>query len=136
MSFANNLKTIMQEQKLNQTDLSNLTGIGKPSLSQYLSGRHLPYQNRIAQIAAALGVSPGRLTTRNPNGECEPPPPPSHQKVTIEEAARRLGKSQQFVRVALQNGVAPFGFATKGSGSTYDYHISPKLLDEYIGERS
>ena len=134
MSFANNLKTIMQEQKLSQTDLSNLTGIGKSSLSQYLSGTHLPYQNRIAQIAEALGVSPGSLTARNPDAECEPPPPPSHQKVTIKEAARRLGKSQQFVRVALQNGVAPFGFAIKGSGSTFDYHISPKLLDEYIGE--
>ena len=133
MSFANNLKTIMLEQKLSQTDLSNLTGIGKSSLSQYLSGTHLPYQNRIVEIAEALGVSPGCLTTRSTDTECEPPPPPSHQKVTIEEAARRLGKSKQFIRVALQNGVAPFGFATKGSGSTFDYHISPKLLDDYIG---
>ena len=50
------------------------------------------------------------------------------------KAARRLGKSKQFIRIALQNGVAPFGFATKGSGDAYDYHISPKLLNEYIGE--
>jgi len=134
MSFANNLKAIMQEQKLSQTDLSKLTGIGKPSLSQYLSGRHLPYQNRVIEIADALGVPSWRLTTKNPDAEYEPPPPPSHQKVTIAEAARRLGKSKQFVRVALQNGIAPFGFATKGSGSAYDYHISPKLLNDYIGE--
>ena len=134
MSFANNLKAIMQEQKLNQTDLSNLTGIGKPSLSQYMSGTHLPYQNRINQIAQALGVPSWRLTTKDPEGKHEPPPPPSHQKVSIEEAARRLGKSKQFVRIALQNGVAPFGFAIKGSGDSYDYHISPKLLDDYLGE--
>ena len=134
MSFANNLKAIMQEQNLSQTDLSNLTGIGKPSLSQYLSGIHMPYKSRIAKIADALGVPHWRLTAKSPDAECEPPPPPSHQKVSIEEAARRLGKSQQFVRMALQNGIAPFGFATKGTGSTYDYHISPKLLNDYIGE--
>ena len=64
MSFANNLRAIMQEQKLSQTDLSKLTGIGKPSLSQYLSGTHLPYQNRIVEIADALGVPSWRLTTK------------------------------------------------------------------------
>jgi len=134
MSFANNLKTIMYEQKLNQTDLANLTGIGKPSLSQYLSGKHIPHKRRVAEIADALGVSPGRLTARGQNAEGEALPILSHQKVSIEEAAMRLGKSKQFVRVALQNGAAPFGFATRGSGDAYDYHISPKLLKEYIGE--
>jgi len=134
MSFASNLKVLMEEQNLSQTDLSNMTGIGKPSLSQYLSGIHMPYKSRIAQIADALGVPHWRLTAKSPDVEYEPPPPPSHQKVSIAEAARRLGKSQQFVRIALQKGVAPFGFATKGTGSLYDYHISPKLLDDYIGE--
>jgi hypothetical protein len=65
---------------------------------------------------------------------CEQPEIICNQRVSIQEAARRLGKSQQFIRISLQNGVAPFGFATKGTGSTYDYHISPKLLNEYIGE--
>ena len=123
----------MEEQNLSQTDLSNLTGIGTSSISQYLSGQHLPYKRRLAEIANALGVSVARLIARGPNAEPEPPPIISHQRISIAEAARRLGKSQQFVRVALQNGIAPFGFATKVSGSTYDYHISPKLLDDYIG---
>ena len=56
--------------------------------------------------------------------------------ITINQAAKELGKSPQFVRVALQNGVAPFGFATKVSGDKYDYHISPKLLREYIGDEA
>jgi len=134
MSFANNLKTIMQERNLSQTDLSNLTGIGKPSLSQYLSGKHIPHQRRVSEIANALDVSQTRLTARGRDVGSEPLPIISQQKISIEEAAMRLGKSKQFVRVALQNGVAPFGFATKGSGNAYDYHISPKLLKEYIGE--
>jgi len=134
MSFAKNLKAIMDEQNINQSDLSNLTGIGKPSLSQYLSGKNIPHRKRIAEIATALGVTAQRLTVAMQVEVCDSPPIISNQKISIEEAARRLGKSQQFIRIALQNGSAPFGFATKGAGSTYDYHISPKLLKEYIGE--
>ena len=134
MSFAKNLKTVMDEQNINQTDLSSLTGIGKPSLSQYLSGKNVPHRKRIAEIATALGVTPQRLSVVMQTEPCENPQIISNQKISIEEAARRLGKSQQFIRMALQNGAAPFGFATKGAGSTYDYHISPKLLKEYIGE--
>jgi len=135
MSFARNLKEVMCEQNLNQTDLSNLTGIGKSSLSQYLSGKNVPHTGRVAEIATALSIPLNRLTATLRMPEPEIPPIIVSQKISIEEAARRLGKSQQFVRVALQNGVAPFGFATKVSGDYYDYHISPKLLDTYIGEK-
>ena len=136
MSFAHNLKTIMHEQNLSQTDLSNLTGIGKSSLSQYLSGKNTPNRGRIAEIASALGVSVGRLTANMQMVSTELPPITCNQKISISEAAQRLGKSPQFVRVALQSGAAPFGFATKVSGDQYDYHISPKLLGEYIGEEA
>jgi len=134
MSFARNLKIVMEEQNLNQTDLHSLTGIGKSSISQYLSGVNMPHSKRIAQIAAALGVTATRLTVNMRVPADDLPVAVCHQKISIEEAARRLGKSQQFVRVALQNGAAPFGFATKVSGNAYDYHISPKLLADYIGE--
>jgi len=123
----------MSDQNLNQTDLANLTGIGKPSLSQYLSGKNIPYKSRVIEIANALGVTPERLTTKGAVMKCEAPLIISCQKVSIDDAARRLGKSKQFIRIALQSGAAPFGFAIKGSGESYDYHISPKLLDEYIG---
>jgi len=126
----------MQEKNLSQTDLSILTGIGKPSLSQYLSGKNTPHRKRIANLASALDVSIDRLTANVPVASTELPPIACGQRITINEAAQRLGKSPQFVRVALQNGVAPFGFATKVSGDHYDYHISPKLLGEYIGEKA
>ena len=134
MSFAHNLKSIMSEQNLNQTDLFNLTGIGKSSLSQYLSGRNIPHTRRIAEIAYALGVTINRLTANTCIPREDAPIAIMYQKISIDETARRLGKSSQFIRMALQNGVAPFGFATKVSGNHYDYHISPKLLDAYIGE--
>ena len=56
----------------------------------------------------------------------------TRQNVPIKEAAEILGKSQQFVRIGLQQGILPIGVAVKTS-SQYSYHISPKLLKEYVG---
>jgi len=53
--------------------------------------------------------------------------------VKVSDAARVLGKSEQFVRIGLQRGVLPIGTAVLMS-SVWTYHISPKLLREYVGE--
>ena len=54
------------------------------------------------------------------------------QNISIKEAAARLGKSEQFVRIGLQQGILPIGTAVKMS-SRWTYHISPKKLEEYTG---
>lgn len=41
---------------LTQSKLSDLTGIGKSSISQYLSGKNEPSKDRKQEIARALGV--------------------------------------------------------------------------------
>lgn len=58
------------------------------------------------------------------------------QKVTVAEAAKRMGKSEQFIRICIQRGLLPIGIATKTSKSekNWNYYISPKLLDDYIGK--
>ena len=58
------------------------------------------------------------------------------KKVTVAEAAKRMGKSPQFVRICLQRGLLPIGVATKTAEKNYNYYISPKLLDEYIGKEN
>jgi len=52
--------------------------------------------------------------------------------ISVKEAAKVLGKSEQFVRIGLQRGLLPIGTAVKMS-SIWTYHISPKLLEEYTG---
>lgn len=56
------------------------------------------------------------------------------QKVTVADAARRMGKAPQFVRLCLQRGLLPIGTATKTGNKNWNYYISPKLLDDYIGK--
>lgn len=54
------------------------------------------------------------------------------QNVTVKDAAKILGKSEQFVRIGLQRNLLPIGTAVRMS-NRWTYHISPKLLEEYVG---
>lgn len=52
----------------------------------------------------------------------------------IKEVATRLGKSEQFVRVGLQDGRLPFGVAVKVK-KRWNYHISDNAFNDYMGTR-
>lgn len=55
------------------------------------------------------------------------------ERVSVKEAASLLGVSQQFVRLGMQRGWLPIGSCVKIS-SKWTYHISPYLLEKYLGE--
>ena len=50
----------------------------------------------------------------------------------VAECAKLLDKSPQFVRMGLQLGILPFGYAIKMS-SKWSYHISESKVYEYLG---
>ena len=52
--------------------------------------------------------------------------------MTVIECAKLLNKSPQFVRIGLQRGILPFGYAIKMS-SVWTYHISDAKVHEYLG---
>ena len=126
MSFASRLKEAMNEKQVTQAQLATLIGKGKSSISQYLSGKNIPKEDVQMQIAEVLGCTVEFLNSEVPANDHS-----EEKNISVAEAAKRLGKSEQFVRVALQKGIAPFGFAVK-TKTMYSYHISPKKLDEYI----
>ena len=128
MSFAKRLKQVMNERQMNQAELAALIGKSKSSVSQYLSGKNIPKDAVQKQIAEVLDCTVEFLNSEVPaNDHSES----GMKNVSVSECAKMLGKSEQFVRVALQTGVAPFGFAVKNK-SVFSYHISPKKLAEYI----
>lgn len=53
--------------------------------------------------------------------------------LTVEEAADLMGVSRQFIRVGLQKGVLPFGYAVQVSSKRYTYFISKQKFKEYTG---
>ena len=135
MSFATNLKAAMEERRVSQSELSALTGIGKSSISQYLSGKNIPKDAVKQKLAEALETSVDFLDGKNVSSDVNSAGE-ALKNVPVEQAAKMLGKSKQFVRVALQRGIAPFGFAVKVSGDKWSYHISPRKLNEYLGVAS
>jgi transcriptional regulator with XRE-family HTH domain len=129
------LKLAMMERNITQKELAAATGFAKSGISQYISGKARPSPKACAKLAAVLEVDPEYFTDPKPV-TAEPMdaiPVSALKNISIKDAAEMMGKSEQFVRVALQRGKAPFGFATQMSGKSYHYHISPKKFYEYMG---
>lgn len=58
--------------------------------------------------------------------------PRTSGKIRPEDAARRLNRSAQDIRIGLQLGILPFGTAYKREGSSiYSYEIDPIRLEAY-----
>lgn len=132
-SFSKNLKALMIERNMTQKELCGLTGLSAASISQYLSGTTgTPKPTTVKKIADALETSVDYLLGDTAESDITPDGLPC-RKMTVEEAAKRLGKSEQFIRVSLQRGKAPFGFAVQMGSGKWCYHISPKKFAEYQG---
>ena len=57
----------------------------------------------------------------------------TENKLTIKEAARLTGASEQFIRIALRQGKLPWGVAIRMSGKNYTYFISKQKFTEHTG---
>lgn len=128
-TFAERLKHAMDERHMSQSDLSAKSGISKAAISQYLSGKNQPKKDKIDRLADVLGASPDFLmgygVVETESGLINP------EKITVREAAKILGKSDQFIRIGLQRGILPFGWAVKTS-SQWSYCINPVLFSQYL----
>lgn len=55
--FADRLREILEVKKMKAVDLSNITGIGRSAISQYLKGTVTPKQERVFTIASKLNIN-------------------------------------------------------------------------------
>lgn len=123
------MKQVMDEKGISQTELCAKTGIGKSSISQYLSGKNIPASFRLKQIADVLGVPVDWLIgVMEENKEAE-----YYKNLTPEQAAKLMGVGTQCVRQGLKNSTLPFGWAIKMPSGKFRYYISLKKFTEYTG---
>lgn len=59
--FAKRLQLALNMNRMRPVDLAAKTGWTKGTISQYLSGRNIPRNDRIVQLSEILHVSPGWL---------------------------------------------------------------------------
>lgn len=127
MSISTNLRREMISHDLTTAQLSELSGVSKANLNKYLDGKYKPAQNVLERLASAIGCEVDDLSKPDEVKTLRKP-----GNITVAYAAQQLGIPTQTLRVALQQGLYPFGVAIKMSGR-YTYQITPSLFEEYIG---
>lgn len=128
MTFADKLKKLMEDLDLTQGEIHKITGIGRSSISQYLSGKNEPSQMRKQEIARALGVQETYFEMFEPAATVQ------HDgvvNVPVPLIAKLMGKSKEWVMQGLRDGVFPWGYAVKLQ--KWSYFISSVKFTEYTG---
>lgn len=133
MNFNEKLKQAMQQLGINQAQLVGMTGIGKSSISQYLSGKNVPSEERQKNIAVSLGLAPDYFkqgvlvaTVTKADGNGVP-------KLDVQIAAKLLGMNHNTVRKGLQQGAFPWGYAIHTSENRWSYFINATRFEEIEG---
>lgn len=54
-------------------------------------------------------------------------------RVTVADAAKLMGVSEQFIRIGLQRNILPIGNAVKMK--QWVYYISRPMLEQYVGKK-
>lgn len=129
--FNKKLKKAMETLGLKPIQVSKMTGIGRSSISQYLSGKNEPTAERKKAIASALGLPSDYFDSKeelviNPSSSVVP-------RLSVDDAAKLMGVGTKFITNGLQDGVFPWGYAVKGRGDKYIYFINAKRFSEVEG---
>lgn len=126
MAFKDALFEAMTRLNLTQAQACRLTGVGKSSMSQYLSGKNVPSEARQKDIAQALGLPDDYFKT----GSAQDEPDDRIPRLTVAQAAAMMGLSRVTVAHGLQDGVFPWGYAIRGTGEGFTYWINKKRFLE------
>lgn len=133
MKFNEKLKQAMQQLGISQAQVVGMTGIGKSSISQYLSGKNVPTAERQKNIAVSLGLEADyfekddftvRLLKKNSGGIAQ---------IRTKDVGILMKMSHTTVEEGLKQGVFPWGYAIKTSDNYYRYFINAQRFAEIEG---
>ena len=135
MKFSEQLKAVMQQLGINQSQVVGMTGICKSSISQYLSDINIPTEERQKHIAVSLGLAPDYFSKENKQVVAFSKQALNEgiQRLDVMVAAKILGMTHTTVRKGLQQGVFPWGYAIKTSANRWTYFINAKRFAEIEG---
>lgn len=129
--FSQRLRMALIRAEMKQAELADQIGAPRSAVSQYLSGKHMPDPGRLQAMAQALGCTAAFL--QGEDSAPEPQPLLLVKNISTAEAARCMGKSNQFIREGLKRGTLPFGAAVPGVGVRFNYYISPARFRDFVG---
>lgn len=117
---------------ITQSEISKITGIGRSSISQYLSGKNEPTAERKIVIAEAIGC---RVVDLDAMETMSFPVDTDFKmkRLSVDQAARMLGMNHETVRKGLRQGVFPWGYAIHTSEGRWSYFINAKKFADVEG---
>lgn len=133
MKFSEKLKQAMQQLGISQAQVVGMTGIGKSSISQYLSGKNVPTAERQKNIAVSLGLEADyfekddftvRLLKKNSGGIAQ---------IRTKDVGTLMRMNHKTVEEGLKQGVFPWGYAIKTSDNHHRYFINAQRFAEIEG---
>ena len=132
--FSSRLRYAMQYSGLRATDLSELTGLSRATISEYLKGRYVPKQKNMGDLAKALHVQPTFLMGLT---DFKPTRAPSYVKnedvVSLNPQERlmltryrALTDAQRLTVDELLRGLVPYDPARKAAHDRLDAELDAK----------
>lgn len=133
MNFKDALFSLMCELNLNQRQVCGMTGCSKASVSQYLSGKNVPSEQKQREIAESLGVDPEYFKEFTEPDKTKIIQKGTMKKMLPEVCAKILGVGKETIRLGLQQGVFPWGYAVQTSPGRWTYIINEQRFIDIEG---
>lgn len=135
--FSSRLRYAMQYSGMRATDLSELTGISRATISEYMSGRYVPKQRNLGRLAKVLHVQPTFLMGLTEFSPAEKPSfaeKPEAVELNTQEKLmlaryRALNDDQRKVVDALMSGLSPYDAARRAAHKRLDEKLDAENND-------
>ncbi len=139
MKFNTRLKEAMQELGLKQSQVVELTGCSKGSISQYLSGKNVPSVSKQRDIAVSLGLDPDYFERQAFQNAVVPSRKTLRSGEFIRITPAEVGKIMHANHVTIERGLKDrrfeWGYAIppEKDGGNWTYIINAKRFAEIEG---
>ena len=135
--FSSRLRYAMQYSGMRATDLSELTGISRATIREYMSGRYVPKQRNLGRLAKVLHVQPTFLMGLTEFSPAEKPSfaeKPEAVELNTQEKLmlaryRALNDDQRKVVDALMSGLSPYDAARRAAHKRLDEKLDAENND-------
>lgn len=129
MLFKDCLAAALQEKKMSGSDLSRVTGIGKSSISQYLTGKNIPSPMRMKILEESLGADFSASAIK------ETPESSGFHRAKVNTVARAMGMNAGTLRKGIRQGAFPWAYGIRTSSNRWVYVINQEKLEATEGLR-
>ena len=103
------LREAIEKKGITASELSQLSGVGKSDISNYLNGKYAPKQDKCYMLAEALNVDPGWLMTgvKQITEEETIIVPKTAEARTLAKGIDKMTKDQREAILNMMNGLYP-----------------------------